>query len=633
MPITVLTTELDRRVEALYRENQALENSFTDRLFAALMVIQFLGCILIALIISPRTWIGSESTVHIHVWAAIGLGGILSSLPIFLAVFHPGKQITRQVIAVAQALYSALLIHLMGGRIEAHFHVFGSLAFLAFYKDVKVLITATAVTAVDHCVRGLFWPESVFGIMNASNWRWVEHAGWVIFEDIFLIISITRARQQAHALAETTAKIESQKHLVEQQVRERTQDLEIALDNARAADQAKSDFLANMSHEIRTPMTAILGYADLLQNEQESDEQSLDRTVRSINDNAQHLLKLINDILDVSKIKAGQMSIDRIEVDPMQVIDDTVELLAQRGKEKGIRVSAIYSTMMPRQIQTDPIRLRQIMLNLLGNALKFTDSGMITAHVSCDPANESLLISVADTGIGMSPEQVEAISQFKAFNQADASMSRRFGGSGLGLKISDALARELGKGIQISSDEGLGSRFSFTIDTGRLEGVPMIMPGNGPVTRETSESKDPEQMTEPAKKLSGIKVLLAEDGPDNQRLITFHLKKAGAQVLVCKNGLIAAQTIEAAKEQDLPQVVFMDMQMPELDGYSATRRLRDKGLGLPIIALTAHAMEGDRQKCLDAGCDDYLTKPIDKNLLIETCLRYALAGSPQQALA
>lgn len=614
-------TQSERALKIYYEQEQR-DNVFTDRLFAGLMAIQFAGCILIALFVSPRTWIGAQSSVHIHVWAAVGLGGLLATMPIVLAIRYPGQTLTRHVIAISQMLFSALLIHLMGGRIEAHFHVFGSLAFLAFYRDIRVLITATLVTASDHLIRGLFWPESVFGVFSASNWRWVEHAAWVIFENIFLIISITRIQKQAKKLAETTASLENQKDAIEQQVRERTLELSEALNRAKAADQAKTDFLANMSHEIRTPMTAILGYADLLQNEEQSNVKQVEETLDSINSNAKHLLTIIDDILDVSKLEAGQMKVEQIQTSPTNIINEVTSLIAKKAHEKGIKATAVYSSEMPETVCTDPTRLRQILLNLMGNALKFTEQGSVTIHATCDSKTERLLISVIDTGIGMRQEQVDEIAQFKAFSQADASTTRKFGGTGLGLKISNALASHLGEGIEIHSVEGVGSTFSFSINTGPLVGVKMITPDHiNYISSQAEESQSDNPLPTPSASgtLDGMNILLAEDGPDNQRLIAFHLKKAGARVTICDNGLIAVETIEASSKSDLPDLILMDMQMPELDGYSATQRLREGGYTLPIIALTAHAMDGDRKKCLDAGCDGYQTKPIDKIALINAC--------------
>src|SRR5437868_5428653 len=226
------------RTTALFEESQLQILQRTDRMFAWLMVFQWLAGIAAALWISPRTWIGATSQVHMHVWAAILLGGAISSLPVFLAFKRPGYAITRHTIAVAQMLTSALLIHLTGGRIETHFHVFGSLAFLAFYRDWRVLISATVVVAVDHLLRGVFLPQSVFGVLTPSSWRWLEHAGWVIFEDAFLLISIQQGLRDMRQVAERQARLEALNESIEQRVHERTRDLEREI-NERIETQSK----------------------------------------------------------------------------------------------------------------------------------------------------------------------------------------------------------------------------------------------------------------------------------------------------------------------------------------------------------------------------------------------------------
>ena len=296
-----------------------------------------------------------------------------------------------------------------------------------------------------------------------------------------------------------------------------------------------------------------------------------------------------------------------------------------RALGKGIELSVVYDSPIPSAIQSDPTRLRQILLNLAGNAIKFTEIGSVTIRAACDPVAEWMHFSVEDTGIGMCEEQRASIARFEAFTQADTSTTRKFGGTGLGLRIPNSLATMLGGGIQVASQQGFGSTFSVTIGTGSLAGVELRTPEQVrdlPTTEPLEPTVDGNS-SEKVHPLKGLRILLAEDGPDNQRLISFHLKRAGAEVILADNGLIAVEKIEACTPASKPDLVLIDMQMPVLDGYGATKRLRAAGCPLPIIALTAHAMEGDRQKCLAAGCDDYLTKPIDKTQLIETCSHWA----------
>ena len=271
---------------------------------------------------------------------------------------------------------------------------------------------------------------------------------------------------------------------------------------------------------------------------------------------------------------------------------------------------------MPETIQSDPTRLRQILINLVGNAVKFTETGRIQLIMRLQDANSSnpkLKFDVIDTGIGMSEEQAEKL--FQPFTQADSSTTRQFGGTGLGLSISKRLAMQLGGDVSVTSKPGQGSTFSVTVTTGSLEGVRMLE--NPTESSLKSRARTPQTPRRDQQKLS-CRILLAEDGPDNQRLISFILKKAGAEVTVAKNGRIAVETALIAESEGTPfDVILMDMQMPVLDGYDATRQLRKAGYSKPIIALTAHAMNSDRQKCLKAGCDDFASKPIEREKLIQ----------------
>jgi signal transduction histidine kinase/DNA-binding NarL/FixJ family response regulator len=391
----------------------------------------------------------------------------------------------------------------------------------------------------------------------------------------------------------------------------------------RSANDTKSEFLANMSHEIRTPMTAILGYADMLLDPENSQSDRLDQ-IHVIRRQAEHLLVVLNDILDLSKIEAGKLTVERIPADPRQIVSDTVSLMRVKAAEKKLNLNVTYASAIPQTIQTDPTRLRQILINLVGNAIKFTESGAVEVVMNTTPGSapdQSILgISVIDSGIGMTAEQMQSL--FTPFTQADSSTTRRFGGTGLGLTICRRLAQMLGGDIAVESHPGGGSRFAVTVGTGDIRGVPML--------REDQEALQPQQAAggdKPSITLHA-RLLLAEDGIHNQRAISYYLQRAGAEVIVADNGRIASDMALAAAAEGRPfDVILMDMQMPEMDGYQATAKLRQRGYKGPIVALTAHAMAQDRERCIRAGCTDYVSKPIDRQRLIETVAAHLPAGS------
>ena len=389
---------------------------------------------------------------------------------------------------------------------------------------------------------------------------------------------------------------------------EAVQELATARAAAEQASAAKSEFLANMSHEIRTPMTAVLGYADVLYEEgnlQQAPPQRLEAIV-TIKRNVTHLLGIINDILDLSKIEAHKLAVERIACAPGELLQDVRSLVAVPAEAKGLALEIEYATPIPATFHSDPTRIRQILVNLAGNAIKFTEIGRVRIRASFVPEPAPRIrFSVQDTGIGMSQEQLSRL--FRPFTQADSSTTRIYGGTGLGLTICKRLAELLGGTIEVSSQPGVGSEFALLLPTGSLEGVAMLerMP--------SVESKSREPAALP--RLSAH-VLLAEDGPDNQRLISYFLRAAGAQVTLAENGRIAVELAFGAWQDGAPfDVILMDMQMPELDGYAATRELRRRGYQGPIIALTAHAMSTDRDLCRTAGCDEFETKPINRESL------------------
>jgi PAS domain S-box-containing protein len=381
-----------------------------------------------------------------------------------------------------------------------------------------------------------------------------------------------------------------------------------AKEAAETANRAKSEFLANMSHEIRTPMTAILGFADILLDN--PTPQELHELAGIIKRNGEHLLRLINDILDLSKIEAGKNVIERTRCSPREIVADVISMMKIRADAKGLPLGLEYEQNIPGIIETDPTRLRQILVNLIGNAIKFTEVGSVRVVMGLDAsfAHETeLKFDIIDTGIGLSKEHMELL--FQPFSQVDTSMHRQYGGSGLGLAISRRLARMLGGDITVSSVLGKGSTFSLTIATGQLKELKLI--------EQPADAAEQHPRNAFAESISGSRILLAEDGPDNQRLIAFILRKAGAEVTVADNGMIAVDLALEAEEVGAPfDIIIMDMQMPIMDGYNATRQLRNAGSKRPIIALTAHAMLEDRRKCIEAGCDSYVTKPVDTKLFL-----------------
>ncbi len=430
---------------------------------------------------------------------------------------------------------------------------------------------------------------------------------------------ITRRKESERLLQDSNQRLSEalsreMQALVELQ--ETVQQLHAASREAQVANQAKSEFLANMSHEIRTPMTAILGYCEQLLDEDLSETERRE-ALETVRRNGHHLLSIINDILDLSKIEAGRMTVEQRRCSPRSLIDEVAATIRGRAAAKGLAFRVDYAGPVPETIESDTVRLRQILINLLGNAVKFTERGEVAVRVRLEAGPPArLAIEVADTGIGMTPDQIARIAE--PFTQGDASTVRRFGGTGLGLAISSRLARLLGGQLTVlRSEPGRGTTFGLWVPTGDLNGVRMIE-GAGtaaPVAAAVAESAGSGRL--------GGRILLAEDGVDNQRLLSHLLRKAGAEVEVAENGAEALACFGEAAQRGQPfGLVFMDMQMPVMDGYQATRALRRAGFRGPIVALTAHAMTGDREKCLAAGCDDYLTKPVDRQTLLNMARRY-----------
>jgi two-component system sensor kinase len=387
--------------------------------------------------------------------------------------------------------------------------------------------------------------------------------------------------------------------------------LQHAKEAAEAANAAKSEFLARMSHEIRTPITAVLGFTELLLRGVISTEEDRARHLQTIHSNGTHLLHLLNEILDLSKIEADRIEVEQVACMPARMLGDIVTSLRSKAIQKEIDLDLVIVDPVPETILSDPTRLRQIITNLIGNAIKFTDQGGVKVMLGTaggPNAPDNLEITIEDSGIGMTPEQLTRI--FEPFAQADTSTTRKYGGTGLGLSISQRLAQALGGSLDVTSQLDEGTTVVLTLAMNCPEGTRILSPEQGAACAASTRPKEFQKAD-----LRGTRVLVVDDGDTNRDLITLLLTDSGAEVISAANGQIAVELL--SEQQQHVDIVLMDMQMPVMDGYTASRELRQRGFRQPIIAMTANAMVGDDAKCREAGCSDYLSKPIDLNRLLE----------------
>lgn len=407
---------------------------------------------------------------------------------------------------------------------------------------------------------------------------------------------------------------------LESKIDERTRELQslnqaltIAERKANEANEAKSAFLANMSHEIRTPMTAILGFTEILRDDSDSTATEQQAFLDTIHRNGDHLLTIIDEILDLAKIESGKLSLNFDTVCPATLIEEVVSLLQVKATAKNLTLNFAVAPDAPTRIWTDATRLKQVLLNLIGNAIKFTEVGKVSVDLGLEPSRTNAVrIQVTDSGIGIDDGDLPRL--FKAFEQSDSSLTRIHGGTGLGLSICKGVVTILGGDISVRSQLGLGSCFQ------------VVLPIGSDLFRDSVSQPFafPKQSNPPFHGLQNVRVLFAEDGVDNRKLIAFHLRQAGAEVTLVENGLQLVEALCGTQDAELSHpclfdLVITDMQMPVMDGYTAVELLRSKGCNLPIVALTAHAMSEDSDKCLRAGCDVFLTKPIERSILLNSC--------------
>jgi two-component system, sensor histidine kinase and response regulator len=727
---------LAARAKVLLEESWLRQCVRTDRLFAGLMPIQWLAGIAAAIWLSPVAWAGATSWVHVHVYTAVLLGGTISGLPMILALVRPGRASTRHVIAVGQMLTSAIFIHLSGGRVETHFHVFVSLAFLAFYRDWRVLVTASVVVAVDHILRGLYWPQSVYGVLTASPWRAFEHAAWVVFEDCVLFLAIRQGLSDLKDGADQQAQLELSHQHMEREVQDRTRDLrgseerfrslsasspigifetdadgkcvysnlrcqeifgigleqsvgdgwqqaihashrlEVAIawreaviraepfhrefrvcstdgterwvstrtaslrredtavagyvgtvedvtlhklaeaESIRAREAAleaarlKSEFLANMSHEIRTPLNGVIGMTELTLETELTREQR--ENLDTVKVSADSLLSVIEDILDFSKIEAGKLDLDPTPFSLRDAVSATLRTLALRADKKGVELVCDVRAEVPDAVIADSGRFRQILLNLVGNAIKFTAQGevVVEAWVESTTAEGIVLhLCVADTGIGIPADKQASI--FEAFTQADMSTTRRFGGTGLGLAISARLVAMMSGRIWVESKPEHGSRFHFTLCMGVDRTGIMVAP--------IAVDQVP---------LDGLRVLIVDDNETNRRVLVGMLTHLKLSPVAVADGVAALSELASARsDNDRYALVILDGHMPDMDGFDVARRIRETPAlaGATLMMLTSGGHPEDAAHCRELGLAGYLMKPVSQSSLL-LAIREALAG-------
>ena len=574
-----LISELNRdesvrqRAHAIFEKQLEVNHRHIDRRFAVLMIIQWLAGIAAALWISPRTWEGRYSHTHVHVWAAIFLGGAISGFPVFLAIRRPGAVLTRHIIAVGQMFACGLLIHLTGGRIETHFQYFGALAFLAFYRDWRVLLSATIVAGADHFIRGIFWPLSIFGVLTASPWRALEHVGWILFEDIFLVLSIRQNLFEMQGVAERQAKLERVNGLVEREVAERTSELRKQISEREKAEDAHKKIEARMyqsrkmetvgklaggvAHEFNSILTAIIGQSEHVAASLPPNDPLIENA-NEIYRAAERAAALTQQLLAYGRRQILKPKI----IDLNQVMADMLDTLKHLvGKEVDVRISAAPGL---KPVKIDPSRIEQVVVNMAMNAADAMPNGgrltLETSPVFLDEefvrpfqglkAGPYVMLAMSDTGMGMTEEvKARLFEPFFTTKQVGR-------GTGLGLATCYGIIKQSDGHISAYSEVGRGTTFKIYLPqverrpkTSRTRVQPPHLPGG----TET--------------------ILLAEDDPSLLEMSASLLRRLGYTVLTAANGM---EALKLKQQRDVGHIdlLLTDVVMPHMSGTELSDRIQ-----------------------------------------------------------
>ena len=548
------------RARELYEQQRVVAVRQVHRSFVVLMGCQYAAALLGALVFTSPESLGFTP--------ALVLGALYASVPVFMALRYPDLTVTRHVIAAGQMLVSSLLIHVTGGRLETHFHVFGSLAFLAFYRDWRVLVTASAMISLDHLVRGLFWPGSVFGIATVDHWRWLEHTGWIVFEVAFLILAVRQNQETLWRLMEGRAELEG------------------ARDTAEQASHAKDEFLAVLSHELRTPLTPSLMTLSTLA-EDESLPAEAREEIELVRRNVELEARLIDDLLDLTRIARGKLELSQTNVDLHTLLTQILQTSRMEFEEKGLTVERSLKAKH-HWIYGDSARLQQVFWNLLRNAVKFTPRGG-KIIVSTEDAHDRIKIDFSDTGVGIAADVLPKI--FQRFEQGGAQVTRQFGGLGLGLSICRAIV-DLHRGAIRAESRGPGWGATFTVVLASRGGAPATAKLGSLTQKLRLSGKLPNR------------VLLVDDHADTRETIRKLLTRTGYDVTVAGSLETALQKAGEASYD----ILLSDIGLPDGSGWDLMAAVRGR---MPGIAFSGYGMEEDVRKSHEAGFSAHLTKPVD----------------------